>query len=116
MINEDRKYVAISIKHTYGRGWKFGKPCVLWGYHQTDDDELRCFTGYTYYLSKAERYALGDFTKHGYDIIKDDVSVELSENICKLYKNYDSVLVEYNQYKAYCELFRLPIDCPKENY
>ncbi len=37
----ERKYLAISIKHTE-HGWKFGKPCVLWGYKRTADDEKRC--------------------------------------------------------------------------
>ena len=35
---KERKYLAISIKHTEWK-WKFGKPCVLWGWHQTKDDE-----------------------------------------------------------------------------
>lgn len=35
-MNSERKYVAVSIKHAE-RGWKFGKPCVLWGYKHTSD-------------------------------------------------------------------------------
>ena len=50
---KERKYLAISIKHTE-YGWKFGKPCVLWGYKQTKDDEKRCFADYTQYPEKAE--------------------------------------------------------------
>ena len=36
-MNANRKYVAVSIKHTEYR-WKFGMPCCLWGFHQTADD------------------------------------------------------------------------------
>lgn len=42
----NRKYIAISIKHTEYR-WKYGKPCTLWGCCRTADDEKRCFSGYT---------------------------------------------------------------------
>lgn len=35
-MNIERKYVAVSIKHAE-RGWKFGKPCALWGYKHPSD-------------------------------------------------------------------------------
>lgn len=113
-MNDSRKYVAVSIKHTEYR-WKFGMPCWLWGFHQTADDEPRCFSGYTQYLKKAERYALGDFKEHGYgSSVKDDEPVELSINFCKKWHEYDTVLVEAELYEVYCELADLPIQPPKE--
>ena len=113
-MNDSRKYIAVSIKHTEYR-WKFGMPCYLWGFHQTADDEPRCFSGYTQYLRKAERYALGDFKEHGYgSSIKDDEPVELSINFCKKWRDYDTVLVEAELYEVYCELADLPIQPPKE--
>lgn len=114
MISEGRKYIAVSVKHTEYK-WRFGKLCVLWGYKQTDDDSPRCFSDYTEYLDKAERYALGDFKKHGYDdMIKDDEPVPMSVDFCKKWKNYDTVLVDAEQYYHYCMLAGIPVS-PSEN-
>ena len=109
----ERKYVAISIKHTEHK-WFYGKPCVLWGYHQTKDDEPRCFAGYTEYLSCAERYALGEFEEHGYssNLIKPD-PVEMSFDFCKKWKKYDTVLVRAADYAEYCRYCRLAISPPE---
>lgn len=108
-MSEDRKYIAVSIKHTEYK-WKFGMPCVLWGWKLTADDEPRCFAGYTESLSKAERYALGEFTKNGYaGIVKDDAPVLLSVDFCKKWKKYDSVLVEAEMYYHYCKIAGLEI-------
>ena len=86
----DRKYVAVSVKHTE-HGWKFGMPMVLWGRKRTADNEKRCFSGYTTYLNNAELYALGDFEKEGYwqDWIKDDAPLKLCVGFCKKYKEYE---------------------------
>lgn len=112
-MNAERKYVAVSIKHTEFK-WKFGMPCVLWGWHQTEDDQPRCFADYTVILEKAERYALGDFTKHGFLYIKDDEPVSLCINFCKKYKKYDTVLVEAEQYYHYAKMCGLPVKKPDE--
>lgn len=114
-MSGDRKYIAISIKHTEFK-WKFGMPCTLWGWKQTKDDEPRCFGGYTEHLSKAERYALGDFVKHGYpgELMKDDEPVSLSIDFCKKWKKYDTVLVDAEQYYHYCMAAGLEISPPKE--
>ena len=82
----------------------------MWGYHRTADDEERCFADYTIYPDKAERYALGDFTAHGYNQdrtadIKDDEPVKLEIGFCKKLKDrWDTVLVDegdiYTYYKA----------------
>ena len=113
-MSEDRKYVAISIKHTEYK-WKFGMPCTLWGWHQTEDNEPRNFGGYTIYPSKAERYAIGDFKKHGYPdgIIKDDEPVRMTTDLCKKWKKYDTVLVDAEHYINYCKYSELPI-CPED--
>lgn len=108
-MNSGRKYVAVSVKHTE-HGWKFGKPCVLWGYKHTSDDEKRCFADYTEYFNKAERYALGDFSAHGYgDDIKDEEPVPMSIDFCSRWRNYDTVLVEEDIYRAYCQIAGIPM-------
>lgn len=114
-MNAERKYVAVSIKHTEHK-WKFGDPCTLWGWKQTEDDKPRCFSDYTVYLSKAERYALGEFTAHGYDpdLCKDDEPVVMCPDFCKRYKRYDTVLVDAGMYFHYCLLCGLPIEPPNE--
>lgn len=114
-MNNERKYVAISIKHT-NYNWKFGDQCVLWGWRQTEDDQPRCFSDYTIFLEKAERYALGDFKKHGYSDtnIKDDEPVSLGVDFCKRYKNYDTVLVYADQYYHYAKFFEIPTQKPEE--
>ena len=85
------------------------------GLPSTADDEPRCFSGYTQYLRKAERYALGDFKEHGYgSSIKDDEPVELSINFCNKWRDYDTVLVDADLYDVYCKLACLPIKPPKE--
>lgn len=103
-ISPKRKYIAISIKHTRYK-WKFGMPCTLWGYHITDDDEPRSFGGYTCYLDYAERYAIGEFQEHGYpeDIVKVQ-PVPMTIDLCKRWKNYDTVLVEVEDYRNYCKM------------
>ena len=109
-----RKYIAISIKHTDNR-WRFGMPCWLWGYKQTADDEPRCFTGYTNYLDKAERYELGDFEERGYgSYIKDDAPVPMSIDLCKKWRKYDTVLVDSEIYRAYCVAACLATQPPRE--
>lgn len=104
---KDRRYVAISIKHTM-HGWKFGMPCVLWGHKQTADNEKRCFSGYTTHLSQAERYAIGEFEEHGYsaDTVKPE-PVPMSLAFCKRWKDYDTVLVDAEEYAAYCKFSKI---------
>lgn len=112
-MNPERKYVAISIKHTAYK-WKFGMPCFLWGYHQTEDDQPRCFSGYTFYLSRAERYAIGEHAEHGYDddIVKPE-PVKLTPDFCKRWKAYDTVLVDAEEYSAYCKLSGVDTEAPE---
>lgn len=107
----ERNLLAISIKHTEYR-WKFGMPCWLWG-HRTADEEPRSFGGYTMFPHKAELYALGDFEAHGYkntEIFKLDEPVKMEIGFCKKWKNYDTVLVRYDDYITYCKAASLSLD------
>ena len=108
----DRKYIAVSIKHTAYR-WKYGMPCTLWGWHKTADDEPRCYSGYTMYLSKAELYDGHDICKkYGESIVKSE-PVPMTPDLCKRWKNFDTVLVLESDYRRYCELNYLATEPPK---
>lgn len=99
----ERKYVAISIKHTIYR-WKFGKPCTLWGYRRTSDNEPRCFGGYTERLSDAELYTFDDMKNHGYDgTICRQEPVKMSYDFCTRWRRYDTVLMHIDEYRNYCK-------------
>ena len=90
---KQRAYFAVSIKHSAHK-WRFGMPLMLWGYKHTEDDEARCFGGYTLDPDCAEWYALGDFELHGYtaDVVK-SAPVKLELDFCRKYKAFDTVLV-----------------------
>lgn len=108
-----RNLVAVSIKHTI-YGWKFGMPCWLWG-HRTKDEEKRSFGGYTQFPHNAEIYSLKEWQESGYDagdICKVDRPVAMEINFCKKWKNYDTVLVPYEQYETYCKAANLPLVRP----
>lgn len=108
----ERNLVAISIKHTEYK-WKFGMPCVLWGFHRTKNDEKRCFSGYTLYPHNAELYSLDDWANSGYGCgMKLDEPVKLGIDFCKKYKKFDTVLVTLEDYIKYCEVAGLPLDKP----
>lgn len=109
---KERKYLAISIKHTV-YGWRFGKPCTLWGWKQTKDDEKRCFANYTQYPEKAEVYSLQDWKDSGYgSIIKMDEPVHMEVNLCKKWRKYDTVLIDKEEYIGYCLMSGLPLYPP----
>ena len=115
-MRKERRYLAISIKHTT-YGWRFGKPCVLWGYKQTKDDEKRCFADYTQYPNKAEVYSLQDWLDSGYgsSIIKMDEPVHMEIGLCKKRKKYDTVLIDKDEYIDYCKMSCLALDKPSES-
>lgn len=111
----DRKYFAVSIKHTEYK-WKFGMPYVLWG-HRTKDEEKRSFGGYTQYPNNAELYSLQDWADSGYskaEWMKVDEPVHMEFNLCKRWKKYDTVLIPYDEYMLYCKAASLPLEMPKE--
>ncbi len=117
-MNPDRKYVAISVKHTDSR-WKFGMPCVLWGdMRPSADDERRRFGGYTMYLDRAERYAKDDFFTLGgykteYGVINPE-PVKMCIGFRRKYKKWDTVLVEYDNYATYCKAASIPTQLEAE--
>ncbi len=109
-----RNLVAVSIKHTEYR-WKFGMPCMLWG-RRTKDEEKRSFGGYTQFPHNAEIYSLKEWQESGYgwnDICKIDEPVSMEIGFCKKYKKYDTVLVPYEQFEAYCKMCNLPLVRPE---
>ena len=102
----NRHYYAISIKHTEYR-WKFGKPCTLWGYHRTEDNENRCFGGYTEDINSAELYSMDEFiTKYGSSICCSE-PVKMNPNLCKKYKKYDTVLIDRDEYDMYYRMCKV---------
>lgn len=108
----ERKYVAISIKHTAYR-WTYGVPCTLWGWKRTADEEKRCFSGYTMYVSKAELYSVEEFIeKYGSNSMKPE-PVPMTPDLCKRWKNYDSVLVLESDYLKYCHQNYIATEPPK---
>lgn len=113
-IDAERKYLAISIKHTEYR-WKFGNPCVLWG-RRTKDDEKRSFAGYTQLPDEAEIYSLDDWRKSGYwnnAAMKLDEPVHMEPKFCRKWRDYDTVLIDYEEYCGYCHAASLPLSRPK---
>jgi len=100
-INE-RKYIAISIKHSI---CDKSRRLTLWGWKRTKDEESRCFSDYTRDINKCELYSLKDFqSKYGNSYIKCDESVKMCFELCKKYKKYDTVLVGLEDYQEYLEL------------
>lgn len=99
----DRKYVAISIKHTEYK-WKFGKPCVLWGHRRTKDDEERCFAGYTEDIHCAELYSINEFLGKYDSSICCPYPVKMRTNLCKANSKYDTVLMLESDYQAYYDM------------
>ena len=106
----ERKYFAISIKHT-DKKWKFGKPLWLWGRKRTEDNEERCFSGYTEYPNRAELYSLQDWKDSGYwqPWMKIDEAVKMEIGFRKKYKEFDTVLVLADDYINYCKSANLPL-------
>ena len=94
----ERKYIAISLKHSDGY------PFVLWGYHRTEDDEERCFAGYTEDVNNAELYTIEEFEEaYGNELgiyNYNPLSIgELLTDFKKLKKKYDTVFVSEAEYR-----------------
>lgn len=117
----ERNLIAISIKHTLydapgGKKWKFGMPFVLWGNGRTKDEEKRSFSGYTRYLNEAELYSLLDWKNEcSYaPWMKIDEPVKMSADMCKMYKQFDTVLVLLEDIKKYYSVAGLRVERPYE--
>lgn len=94
---KERRYIAISIKHS--EGCRF----TLWGYRTADDQE-RCFAGYSSVgdYDKCELYSLEDFQNNrGNGVIKCNESVKMSRDMVEKWNHYDTVLVDYQDYKNF---------------
>lgn len=97
----ERRYVAISIKHSeYSENG-----LVFWG-TRTADDEKRCFSGYSNFARNngkpCELYSLKDFQEHyGNGVVKCDEPVKMCKDIVKKYKKLDTVLVDEDDYKKF---------------
>lgn len=50
----DRNYIAISLKHST-------KDCIMYWGTRTQDNESRCFSGYTANFSNCEHYSPDEF-------------------------------------------------------
>ena len=110
-----REYLGVSIKHTR-HGWKIGKPLVLWGDRRTADEEPRRFGGYTYYPKNAELYEVGEFSERGYptDCVKEE-PVPFTMDICKKWKEFDTVLVSEKEILSYYKNCYLALERPEED-
>lgn len=97
-VMSDRRYLAVSIKHSSGTRF------TLWGWDRTEDEQKRCFSGYlgTMDYDKCELYSLEDFREHyGHGVIKCDCPVEMTLDLVKKWREYDTVLVDCDEYKAF---------------
>lgn len=90
----ERKYIAISIKHSTKDDIQY------WG-NLTTDSEERCFSGYTSFLDKCEKYTLEEFwfnypRKDNYPFVTD---IKSFNQFWKENKNVDTVLVEIEEWR-----------------
>lgn len=110
--NPERKYVAVSIKHsTPRRRYSMTEPLVLWSYRRTEDSEPRSFAGYTCDPENAELYTQQEWEAHfgkNLDWIK-TTPVPMSLHLLRDYKDFDSVIVPIEDYMSYYRLV-----CPEE--
>lgn len=105
-VNPERKYLAVSIKHSLpgtGRACVMSKPLVLWGERTPDDAPSRSFGGYTCKPEKAELYTQKEWADYvGKDVDWLSVDVfKVNSRLLRECKKFDSVLVEYEDYMNY---------------
>ncbi|WP_159639130.1 hypothetical protein [Erysipelothrix anatis] len=64
---KQRKYVAVDIEK---RHWKTNElTLMLWGVKRTENDEERCYSGYTRDINQCEIYSIKEFAeKQKFDI------------------------------------------------
>lgn len=81
VVDNEKKYICVSIKHSmHNTGWWLWSPD---------------FSGYTGDVSRAGIYSPDDFKAVGYPVVK------MCKNLCSIYKKYDSVLVEKDDFISY---------------
>lgn len=98
----DRKYVAISIKHSIHR-----PNLQYWGYKRTADNEKRCFALYVEDIDTAELYSYEEFNEKYSWMGEQGVQVVENESLfnvlTKKFRREDTVLVDYKQFKQWLE-------------
>ena len=92
---ENRKYIAISIKHSIWR-----PNLQYWGWNRTKDDEKRCYAGYVEDINKCELYSFEEFNKKydwmGVKVVEDET---LFPVLKRKFRNEDTILVDYEKFK-----------------
>lgn len=91
-----REYIAISIKHS-------SKDCIMYWGHRTQDNESRCFSGYTPQLSNCELYTLKEFNDSYRNLYPAVAGFTSYSGLRKKYKNYDTVLVKLSDWNKTVE-------------
>jgi len=92
MPMNERKYVAVSVKHSTNNKWYY------WG-SRTKDEERRSFSGYTVQIDACELYSLEDWAESVYVCapwMKIDEAVEPTQRLKQKYRKYDTVLMDIN--------------------
>lgn len=104
----ERKYVAISIKHTHS-----ARVPQFWGWKRTADDEERCYSSYTTNINKAELYSYEEFNAQyswmNVQIVEENEFVPLF----LIHRKKDTVLVDFEKYKEYmikCGIYTYSVD------
>lgn len=99
-MNDERKYLAVSIKHSFIDQKTRKDVLVFWGYKRTKDDESRCFSCYTTDPEQAELYSLEDWSEYiNCPWMKINEPVQLIANCKKTYSKYDTILIEIEEIK-----------------
>lgn len=96
----ERKYYVLSLKHLYP--WKFGETLCLWGYKRTNDNEDRCYGGYSDDIQRAELYSSEEFLKnYGRCTKNDPLTALIPSELKALKKVFDCVLVPKDVVERY---------------
>lgn len=104
-----RKYLAVSITLT-GEEWSLGMPLVLRGRRTSGTDE-HSFDRYTYFADEAEVYSIADCHRSPYypsERMQLDEPQDIDSRLCKRWCKYDTVLIKYEDYIKYCNVYKIP--------
>lgn len=96
----ERKYFVLSLKHLYP--WKFGETLCLWGSKRTNDNEDRCYGGYSGDIQRAELYSSEEFLKY-YERCtkKEPLTALIPSELKALKKVFDCVLIPKDVVERY---------------
>jgi hypothetical protein len=98
----DRRYVALSIKHSQDRG------LAWWGRSRTEDDEERCYSGYVSDPEEAEVYDLKEFEEaHGLSgTCYLYAPIVPTRDILKRYKSFNTVFMTLDDARKLKEMMQ----------